>query len=232
MGKFRLKSEIITAARWSKNGDHPLDKPEGYKVGDEGAFVGYSKGKDSFLAKKCDKCGAVMRVHGEINRLGEVGYSGIWWVCPGSWVLTPSDDTIEIMSHAEFSEMYEEVDDRGAPLITEQGRQKFISAVEAPKNPYPDGPKPEQQCPTCRFDIEELDVCMKDRRRIQRNEAGKLFKAVNCPFWEFGKELPKVEVPPEPREPRRSGDDKKGRGRPKGSKKRFISPPEVNLEKN
>jgi len=223
MGKFRLKSEIITATRWFKNGDHPLDKPEGHRVGEEGAFVGYSKGKDSFLAKKCDKCGAVMRVHGEINRLGEVGYSGIWYVCPGSWVLTPPDGTIEILSDAEFR-VYEEVDDRGAPLMTEQEIRKFTSEVEAPKNPYTDGPKPEQQCPTCRFDIEELDVCMKDRRRIQRNEAGKLFKAVNCPFWEFGKELPIVEVSPEPKEPRRShGAAKRQRGRPR----KFISPDEI-----
>lgn len=214
MGKFRLRSEIIDAARWFKNGDHPLDNIKGHRVGDEGEFVGYSKGKDSFLAKKCDKCGAVMRVHGEINK----GESGTWWVCPGSWVLTPPDDTIEIMSHMEFLEIYEEVDDRGAPLITEQEMRKFTAAVEAPKNPYPDGPTPEQQCPTCRFDIEELDVCMKDRRRIQRNEAGKLFKAVNCPFWEFGKELPRPEVAFALIKPKPVQHSKK-RGRPR----KFIS---------
>jgi ssDNA-binding Zn-finger/Zn-ribbon topoisomerase 1 len=221
MSKFRLRSEIIDASRWFKNGDHPLDNIKGHRVGDEGEFVGYSKGKEGFLAKKCDKCGAVMRVHGEINRLGEVGYSGLWWVCPGSWVLTPPDDTIEIMSHVEFSEMYEEVDDRGAPLIPEN-IQRFVSVTESPQNPYTDAPKPEQQCPTCRFDIEELDVCMKDRRRIQRNEAGKLFKAVNCPFWEFGKELPKVEVTLAPEKPKPIRHTRK-RGHPK----KFISPDEI-----
>lgn len=219
MGKFRLRSEIIQAARWFKNGDHPLDRPEGSRVGDEGAFVGYSKGKDGFLAKKCDKCGAVMRVHGEINRLGDVGYSGLWYVCPGSWVLTPPDDTIEIMSHVEFTEMYEEVDDRGAPMVVEAP----VKRIEV-ENPYTDVPKPEEQCPTCRFDIAELDVCMKDRRRIQRNEAGRLFKAVNCPFWEFGKELPKVNAMPIVKKPEPIQHARK-RGRPK----KFVSPDETGI---
>lgn len=226
MGKFRLKADIIEAYRWFKNGDHPLDKPPGYRPGDEGAFIGYTKGKESFLARKCDKCGAVMRVHGEINRPGDDINAGLWYICPGSWVWVYPDGGIETMAHETFMELYEEVDDNGAPLAKEPAiTQQLMRELEALKNPYEGRPIPEHQCPTCKFDVPTHNICMKDRRRIQQDEADRFFKAIDCPFWEFGKELLVPPAPPIPKPPKRSSDGKK-RGRPR----KFISPHGVDDE--
>ena len=221
MSKFRLKSETVEATRWFKNGDHPLDKPPGSRVGDEGKFVGYSKGKDSFLNSRCDRCKMVMRIHGEINRLGEMAGGGqLYYVCPGGWVITHPDDEIETLRHDEFMERYEEVDDRGAPMTMEPEMRRLMGESEVKKNPYDGKPIFEMQCPTCKFDVGDLDVCMQNRRRIQRDEAKRFFKAVDCPLWEFGKEISKPIVNAPILAP-----IKKKRGRPK-----FMAPSEVKSE--
>ena len=79
MAKYRKKPVIIEATRWRKNGDHPLDgTPER-----EGKLVRYYRNPDDSGRRRCEKCGAIMYLHGWIDTL-EGGHI----VCPGDWIIT------------------------------------------------------------------------------------------------------------------------------------------------
>ena len=98
--KFRKKPVVIEAARWFKNGDHPLDYSKehaGLENGElrmfaaaerrenqwEGDVVRYYRNPYVPGETPCKHCQQIMHSHGWIDTL-EAGHI----VCPGDWIIT------------------------------------------------------------------------------------------------------------------------------------------------
>lgn len=79
MPLFRKKPVVIIAIQWNKNGDHPLDNPEG----GEGKLVRYYRTPHAPGHTHCQHCSRQMHDHGWIDTL-EGGHI----VCPGDWIIT------------------------------------------------------------------------------------------------------------------------------------------------
>jgi hypothetical protein len=95
---YAHRSPTITAARWHKNGDHPLDHVKDLrdpisnqvytgaerKFRDwEGDIVRYFRRPDCPGIRQCQACFATMHDHGWIDTPG-----GGRVVCPGDWIVT------------------------------------------------------------------------------------------------------------------------------------------------
>jgi hypothetical protein len=89
--QYRKRPVVITATRWYRNGDHPLDdtlRPfeDTGKVPTqprEGAIVRYFRHPGVNGHDLCRHCQARMHDHGWIDTL-EGGHN----VCPGDWIIT------------------------------------------------------------------------------------------------------------------------------------------------
>lgn len=96
MQQFRKKPNIVKAAQWFKNGDHPLDyaktdsmypSPEVRKhYGWEGEFVQKYTPPTHAREKTCPHCGHLLVAHGYLDASGYI-------VCPGDWIITDSTST-------------------------------------------------------------------------------------------------------------------------------------------
>jgi len=90
--KFRKKPIVIEATQWFKNGDHPKDNIQFFRVGSgeefkgEGKIVRYFRHPDVTGSSNCRSsipCGHTMHFHGWIDT-PEGGHI----VCPGDWIIT------------------------------------------------------------------------------------------------------------------------------------------------
>lgn len=121
MAKFRVRSAIIEATQWFKNGDHPDDfaaEKVGYENGElrtwtgaevkangwEGQVVRYYRHPAVDGTSICSKCGATMHAHGWIDTIG-----GGEAVCPGDYVITADDGGRYTRSEHDFFKTYESV---------------------------------------------------------------------------------------------------------------------------
>ena len=89
MATYRKKPVVIEATQWFKNGDHPDDGTETFKMGEfrgelfEGKVVRYYRRPDDDGKRQCNQCGHIMHNHGWIDTL-EGGHV----VCPGDFIIT------------------------------------------------------------------------------------------------------------------------------------------------
>ena len=100
MSKFRMKTDVVDAYLWCKNGDHPDDYKEvqvGFENGElrefsgeerrkngwEGNIVRYFRHPDIPGEDLCKKCRREMQDHGWIDTS-----KGGHIVCPGDWIIT------------------------------------------------------------------------------------------------------------------------------------------------
>lgn len=86
-GLYRKRPADVTAYRWHRNGDHPLDSSptccELAGTPHEGHLVRYFRNPDFPGREKCGECGAEFILHGWIDT-PEGGHR----VCPGDWIIT------------------------------------------------------------------------------------------------------------------------------------------------
>lgn len=96
---FRTRSVRITATRWRRNGDHPLDGP----LGGEGRLVRYFRHPDQPGQELCNQCEHSWNRHGWIDS-GDEGRN----VCPGDWIVEVDDEYYPV--HPDlFDALVEEV---------------------------------------------------------------------------------------------------------------------------
>lgn len=119
--EYRKKPVVITANRWFKNGDHPLDyveRREGFEgdewrswSGDEAKALGWEGGLVRYFRHPsydglniCKHCGTIIHLHGWIDTL-EGGHI----VCPGDWIITGVKGEHYPCKPDIFAETYEPV---------------------------------------------------------------------------------------------------------------------------
>lgn len=110
MAKYRKKPIVIEAHQWFKNGDHPDDGKEVFKVGEftgellEGKVVRYFRRPDIPGGNLCPKCGRTLHDHGWIDTL-EGGHR----VCPGDFIITGVEGERYPCKEHIFEQTYEAI---------------------------------------------------------------------------------------------------------------------------
>ena len=108
--KYRLKSVVVDAVQWFKNGDHPEDESvmiqgkSGEEFLSEGRVVRYYRTPDLDGQVRCEKCGTIMHFHGWIDT-EEKGYI----ICPGDWIIKNIKGGFYPRKPDMFKILYEEV---------------------------------------------------------------------------------------------------------------------------
>jgi hypothetical protein len=104
MAKY-VRTEIVDAVQWFKNGDHPEDRlwmvvpvpGDGVPFPSEGKVVRYYRHPRFPGDTICEGCGKIMHVHGWIDSGGEGQV-----VCPGDYVVTGPDGLRRPWKPADF----------------------------------------------------------------------------------------------------------------------------------
>lgn len=110
--RVRKKPVIVEAFQWFMNGDHPDDNvfrpfedtgaiPTTPR---EGKLVRYFRVPGVKGGEQCQKCGAILHIHGWIDTL-EGGHI----VCPGDWIITGVAGEHYPCKNDIFKQTYEEV---------------------------------------------------------------------------------------------------------------------------
>ncbi len=109
--KYRLKSVVVDAVQWFKNGDHPeddcfyIDARSTNRYLSEGKIVRYYRTPDLDGQVRCAKCGTIMHFHGWID----TGKHGLI-VCPGDWIIKDNGEFYSCEPDI-FEADYEKIED-------------------------------------------------------------------------------------------------------------------------